>query len=51
MNEEMEKQMSSTNKKCRIYGRIEKIFNVRKIHYKQYDVREKCIDFCMMIDN
>jgi len=37
----MEKQMSSTNRKGMFKLRLEKIFNVRRIHYKQYE-HEKC---------
>lgn len=43
MDEEIEKQMSSTNKRCTLRLILEKIFNVRKLHYKQYDPHDKCI--------
>lgn len=34
--------MSSTNKKCIFLLILEKIFNVRKLNYKQYDPHDKC---------
>ncbi len=38
----LEKQISSTNKKCISFPLyLEKIFNVRKVHYKMFD-HEKC---------
>lgn len=43
MDEEIRKQMSSTNKKCITMTNPEKIFNVRKLHYKQYEGHDKCI--------
>jgi hypothetical protein len=43
MDEEIRKQMSSTNKKCKTMINSEKIFNVRKLHYKQYEGHDKCI--------
>lgn len=42
MDEEVRKQMSSTNKKCTFSIRKEKIFNVRKLNYKQCDPNDKC---------
>ncbi len=44
MDEEVRKQMSSTNKKCTFGITKEKIFNVRKLNYKQCDPHDKCID-------
>lgn len=41
-NDSFDKQMSMTNKKGTPFlNLVDKIFNVRKVHYKQFD-HEKC---------
>ena len=49
MDEGIEKQMASTNRKCYLWLNSEKIFNVRKLHHKHFDPHEKCT-FCNHLD-
>lgn len=44
-HDSIDKQMSMTNKRGMIqWYWLEKTFNVRKVHYKQFD-REKCVKY------